>query len=69
MGPNNSQQGTKFFPIWTAYLEFLELNFEVEAFLEFWYWVLCGINYFADLRMTFRQNFFFTEIGLETNLE
>jgi hypothetical protein len=35
MGPINSQQGTKFFPIWTAYLEFLELNFEVEAFLEF----------------------------------
>jgi hypothetical protein len=27
-----------------------------------------GINYFADLRMTFRQNVFF-KIGLETNLE
>ena len=26
-----------------------------------------GINYFADLRMTFRQNFFFN-IALETNL-
>jgi hypothetical protein len=31
------------------------------------YGVYNGINYFADLRMTFRQNFFF-KIGLETNL-
>jgi hypothetical protein len=31
-------------------------------------WFVQGINYFADLKMTFRQNFFF-KIGLETNLE
>jgi hypothetical protein len=30
--------------------------------------MIVGINYVADPRMTFRQNFFF-KIGLETNLE
>jgi hypothetical protein len=69
MGPINSQQGTKVFPIWTAYLEFLELNFEVEGFLEFWYsecFVASTISLTSEWH--FVKTFFF-KIGLETNLE